>query len=179
NELLPVKLESERLRFRLIELSDEQQWNVFIVDDTVKEFLKIDTTDKEASKKWILNQHRRYNSDLGGLLAIENKTTNKFIGQAGILVQEINEVSELEIGYHLMPEERKKGYATEAAHALMNYIFENNIKDRIISLIHIENIASQKVAENNGLKRLSQMTFHSFPIYVYGISKKEFFLQKN
>lgn len=172
--LLPENLETERLRFRKLDLSDVPAWNEFISDEAVKEFLKIDQTDPDASKKWILNQRRRYNDKLGGLLAIVEKKTNRLLGQAGILVQKINGENELEIGYHLLPNARKKGYATEAAYALIKHVFEKNLRNKIISLIHVDNTASQKVADNNGLKQLARTEYHNFPVFIYGISKADF-----
>ena len=171
---LPENLESERLRFRKLNLNDAPVWNEFIADEATKIFLKIDQEDSEASKKWILNQHRRYNNNLGGLLAIVDKKTNQLLGQAGLLIQEINGENEIEVGYHLLPFARKKGFATEAALALIKHVFENNLRNKIISLIHIDNIASQKVAHKNGLKQLSRTDYHNFPVYIYSISKDEF-----
>ncbi len=174
NALLPENLETDRLKFRKLNLNDIPVWDEFIADDASKVFLKIDQTDSEASKKWILNQHRRYNNNLGGLLAIIDKKTNRFLGQAGLLVQEINGINEIEVGYHLLPSARKKGFATEAALALIKYAFENNLSDNIISLIHVDNYNSQKVAARNRLKQLSRTNYHNFPVFIYSISKKEF-----
>jgi len=44
-----------------------------------------------------------------------------------------------------------KGYATEAAKKCKEFAFENNLAESLISIIHVDNIPSQKVALNNGM----------------------------
>ena len=171
SNLLPVHLTTHRLSYRLLKLSDAKIWDHFIKDRASQEFLKLDPKNQRASESWIENQHRRYNNGLGGLMAIELRKEKTFIGQAGLLIQSINDIEHIEVGYHILPEFRKNGYASEAALVLMNYVFDNNLSDHIISLIHIKNIASQNVAKKNRLKQTEQITYYGFPVYVYRIDK--------
>jgi len=43
------------------------------------------------------------------------------------------------------------GYASEAAIKCKDYAFKNNYADSLISMIHVENIGSEKVAIKNGM----------------------------
>lgn len=74
------------------------------------------------------------------------------VGQCGLLVQNIENVERLEIGYSILPEFWKQGFAIESASKCKNYAFENNITDSLISMMHIENSASEKVAIRNGMR---------------------------
>jgi ribosomal-protein-alanine N-acetyltransferase len=59
----------------------------------------------------------------------------------------------LEIGYVLIPEERSKGYCTEAVQLILDYLFLSKNVERIQASTHLENKASQRVLENTGFKR--------------------------
>ena len=57
----------------------------------------------------------------------------------------------MEIGYSILPQYRNKGYASEVAQKCKNYAFENDWRDQLISIIHVDNIGSEKVAIRNGM----------------------------
>ena len=59
----------------------------------------------------------------------------------------------LGIGFVMVPSERGKGYCTEAVHLMVDYSFLSKDITKILTLTHIENIASQKVLEKTGFKR--------------------------
>jgi RimJ/RimL family protein N-acetyltransferase len=102
-----------------------------------------------------------------------DKNTNQVVGASGLLVQEVDGTTELEIGYQLLPEYWHKGYATEATQTIRNYAFQNNFADSIISIIHVDNIASKKVAIRNGMSLEKTTKYKDFPVDVFRISKKD------
>jgi len=59
----------------------------------------------------------------------------------------------LEIGYLLIPSERGKGYCTEAAMIIVDYLFLSRDIVRIQAHIDPRNIASQKVVEKAGFEK--------------------------
>ncbi len=59
----------------------------------------------------------------------------------------------LEIGFTLVPNERRKGYCTEAAKIMVDYLFLSKEIVCIQALTDIGNVASQKVLENVGFKK--------------------------
>jgi RimJ/RimL family protein N-acetyltransferase len=93
------------------------------------------------------------------------------VGQCGILAQVVDDIPELEVGYHILPQYWGKGYAPEAAKFFINYAFENNLADSIISVIDVGNIKSQRVAEKNGLYREKQTVQMGDDVFVYRILK--------
>jgi len=59
----------------------------------------------------------------------------------------------LEIGYALDPNERRKGYGTEAVKIMVDYLFLSNAIVRIQAHVDPRNKASQKVLEKAGFTR--------------------------
>jgi len=60
---------------------------------------------------------------------------------------------QLEIGYSLVPSERGKGYCTEAAKIMVDYLFLSKDTMRIQATTDVRNAASQKVLEKVGFKK--------------------------
>jgi len=59
----------------------------------------------------------------------------------------------LEIGYALMPSERGKGYCTEAAQLMVDYLFLTRETRRVQALTLVKNVASQRVLGRVGFKK--------------------------
>ncbi len=55
----------------------------------------------------------------------------------------------------------------------IDYAFENGLTTSVISIIHTDNIRSQKVAEKNGLKREKKTIWAEFDAYIYRITKED------
>lgn len=114
----------------------------------------------------ILNQYEQYGYCFWKLLL---KTPRKFIGIAGLLHQEIDGIPETEIAYRVMPEYWNNGYATEAAQACKEYAEQVLKKKKLISLIRPDNIASKRVAQKLGARKVKRTVFQGIEhdIYVY------------
>ncbi|TAJ12794.1 N-acetyltransferase [Marinilabiliaceae bacterium JC017] len=167
--------ETNRLLIRKLEPSDIAIWETFFENNNSLPFLGLDLTmdNKAQAKDWIERQLWRYENNKYGHHALIDKQTNKFIGQCGLLTQEINHQTAIEIGYHILPEYWGMGYATEAAKKFRDYAFENNLSDSLISIIDVRNIASQKVAEKIKMKRDKQASYFNLDVYIYRIDKEE------
>ena len=164
-------LKSIRLEFRKLSIEDISLWSAFFEDPNSLLYIgaKIDSNAREASKKWIDKQIGRYDEDGSGLYAFIDRETNLFIGQCGLLPRNIDGQEEIEIAYHVLSEFRGMGYGSEAAIAVKEFANENKIKDSLISIIHVDNIASQKVAMKNGMKRGAMTRFIELDVYIYRV----------
>jgi RimJ/RimL family protein N-acetyltransferase len=169
--------ESERLFYRTVETSDFDTWLEFCNEEESllyifsPENMLLNPTEK--CKLWFDRVNNRYTNGLGGMNALIEKSTSQFIGQCGLLIQTIDDTEELEIGYSLMPNMRGKGYASEAAKKCRNFAFENNYRESLISIIHPDNLASQKVALNNGMHLEKQAMHSDCLVNIYRITKDE------
>ena len=130
-----------------------EAWLEFLQDEDSLEFLPFAGPTIEDSKWWIEFQHKRYERDGHGLMALIHKETGELVGQCGLLKQPLDGRTELEIGYHIVPRFRGKGFATEAARAFKAYAFDNDLADSVVSIIHVDNVKSQRVAVKNGMQR--------------------------
>lgn len=158
--------ETERLKFRLLEQEDFEEWVNLFNAENIAEHLELDPklSASQLCEIWFDKAFHRYENDLGGLNVLVDKTTNRMVGQCGLLIQTIENEERMEIGYSVLPEFWKNGYAIEAASKCKNYAFENNFTDSLISMIHINNLASEKVALRNGMsfeKRVNSFNIFS------------------
>lgn len=161
--------ETTRLRFRTLQKSDIITWEKFFENNPNIEFLGLDLSldIKEQSKDWIERQLSRYEEHSYGHHALIDKETGEFIGQCGLLKQQIEEIKEIEIGYHILPGHWGKGYATEAAMKVRDYAIENKVCKSLISIIDNRNIKSQKVAKKIGMKADRRMHLYGLEVILF------------
>jgi len=164
--------ETERLLFREIRDSDFKEWLTFFQDPITSLHWN---EEKESAlrecEKWYAKQQWRYEHDQGGMNVLTEKSSGKLIGHCGLLVQMVDDISELEIGYSLLPEFWNKGYAFEAALRCKEVAFKNQFADSLISIISLTNVPSQKVALKNGMTIDKQTEYHGNKVYIFRISR--------
>ena len=166
---------SERIIYRKLEHDDFQDWLPLFQQPDAAKYLGLEhlETPELQCQAWFDKTFNRYENDLGSMNVMICKETGKMVGQCGILIQTIEEKQEIEIGYSILPEFRGKKYAQEAAETCKNFAFENKISNNLVSIIHQENIPSQKVAISNGMYLDKNITYHEQPYQVYRIIKNE------
>ena len=164
------KQESERLYYRRLVDADQALWEEFFVDNPNLVFFGFDLSLSKAqlAANWFAMQMERYEKQGTGMLAVRRKEDGKLIGMTGLLSREIEGENEFEIGYSLIPAYWRKGYATEMAQTMKAFGRKHQMTDRFVSMIHVDNIGSIKVAKNNGMKPLFHTTYRELPIIVYG-----------
>jgi [ribosomal protein S5]-alanine N-acetyltransferase len=138
-------LQTERLTTRWLTQDDTEAWVAFYQDEDAGKFVQFSnaTTPAENAKAFIEFQLNRYKNNELGLQALMEKQTGNFIGVCGLLTQTVEGKAEIEVGYHLFKKYWGQGFAPEAAKMFVNYAFENNISDSVISLIDMHNKNSQ------------------------------------
>lgn len=164
-------LESERLFFRKLRKEDFTALCKILQDDDVMYAYEGKFNDKEVTE-WLDRQLWRYENENGrGLYAVILKENGELIGQCGLTFQDYKEKRVLEIGYLFQKKYWHKGYATEAAKAWKRYAFEVLGEKEVFSIIRDTNIASQKVAERNGMIKADTFVKHyrgvDMPHYLY------------
>ena len=169
------KEETERLYFRLLEKSDFDDWMNLFKGKDVALFLGLDPklSERELCELWFDKAFNRYENDLGGMNVLIDKRTQKLIGQCGLLIQTIENEQRLEVGYSILPEYWNQGFASEAAQKCKNYAFENNLTDSLISMVHVDNIGSEKVALKNGMKLEKSIDYKGFPVNIFKIDRED------
>lgn len=138
-------LETPRLVLRRFVAADAPLVAAIFEDVDARRFYP-DMHRLENGERWVRRNLDRYDIDGIGLWAVIEKETGAFAGDAGLMFQPLAGVVEVEVGYHIHAAFRGRGYATEAAAACMARGFELHGFPRIISLVHIDNEASKRVA---------------------------------
>ena len=93
------------------------------------------------------------------------------IGDCGVTMQIINHKIRPEIGYHFHINHHNKGYATEAAKAVKEYIFKNTTFNELYTYTTKDNLPSQKVAIKNGMTLIEEYNDGEEDLVVYMVKK--------
>jgi len=146
-----ILIETEHLLFRPLMLSDLDELAALYADPEVMRFLG--GTHSKEEVRHILNRYiREYEIYGHSFLATIQKSDKRFIGQCGLLTQEVDGQPEVELGYVLAPQYWQRGLALEGTQALKDYGLQQLGFPRLISLILPENVASIHIAEKIGMQ---------------------------
>lgn len=160
--------ESKRLLFRKIQHSDFSDWLPFHQDPRTSRYWEgLPQNPKTACEQDFDRTFFRYENKLGGKMALISKASGELIGLSGLLVQEVDGMKETEIAYSLLPKYWKQGYAIEAAARCKSFAKSNNLANSLISIVHVENIPSQKVAVKNGMELDTSKDYNGNPVHIY------------
>lgn len=91
-----------------------------------------------------------------GMWLVFSKETGKLMGRAGLEHRDYGDEAELEMGYMIAPEYRRKGYATEICSFIIDYAKENTSFERINCLIDHDNAASIGLVKKLGFEYVGQ-----------------------
>jgi ribosomal-protein-alanine N-acetyltransferase len=163
-------LETPRLRFREFVPEDVDDLAMILTDAEAMRYYPV-LFDRAGVEKWIARNRRRYAANGHGLWAMILKSTGELMGDCGVTVQTVDDVDELEVGYHLCRHHWGQGYATEAARACRDWAFANRNAEYVVSLIRPENVPSRRVAERNGMTLWKEIIWRDLPHCVYRINR--------
>ncbi|HTH55248.1 MAG TPA: GNAT family N-acetyltransferase [Cyclobacteriaceae bacterium] len=166
--------ETERLVFRKIQESDFVDWLEFFKDPStsIHWIEEKESAEKECTK-WYEKQFGRYKDGRGGMNAVLEKHSGRLVGHCGLLVQTVDEIQELEIGYSLLPRFWGKGYASEAATLCRDSAFRNRFSESLISIISLSNYPSENVARKNGMNLAKATVYKGNQVNIFRITLRE------
>ncbi len=171
----PEGLETERLVARHLTEADVPTWAVFFEDPESIEFFPMyhNRPSEECANEWIESQRTRYAKQEYGMQALLDKKTGALVGQCGLIAKEIDGIPELEVGYSILKKYWGRGYAAEAARLFIDYAFQNNLVESVISTISPGNVKSIRVAEKNGLVFEKISPWRGMELCVYRLQKAD------
>ena len=170
-------LETERLIMRPLELSDVDDFFQMNNNPNVNLYLSNPIQTKKDAELYIqkiINEHQK-----NGIarFAVILKQTNKLIGFSGLKFrdkEENNHIDFYDLGYRFAEEHWRKGFATEAAIAWLDYGF-NTMKLPIICACAVsDNIGSNTVLRKLGFEFVNQYFVRNSIYNWYKIEKNEF-----
>jgi RimJ/RimL family protein N-acetyltransferase len=181
-----VQIETERLLLRDFTLDDVEALAACRADERLWRFYN-PVDDIEANTRGAIEVFIRWQSQQPRTyfqLAIVLKQTGSLVGTCGLRkrAQAFHRppvVPEAELGYELEPRHWGKGYASEAARAMVAYGFGALELDRVFAYPLGENEVSWRLMERLGMRRegvlrdQANLRGRRVDTYLYGLLKEE------
>lgn len=154
----PTKIETHRLRIRRHKPEDLEAFVAFMTDPELTQYLLFSDQDRTVDgARQILDQTiESYTGDKPTFaLAIAERDTDRYIGTCGLGPSD--QPGALELFYNVIRAEQRKGFATEAARALLEYAWQVSDATAITAFIMPENQASAAVVRHLGFTDVAPM----------------------
>lgn len=158
-------IETQRLLLRPFELADEETFFAQITDPDFMQYSRAGALSDVAARENFTKRLALSKTQFSKLAIIE-KSSGQHIGYCGVDRCELEGKQELELGYRLIASARAKGYATEAARAVLDYYQQQGITDIIAFTAH-GNEPSQAVLKKLGFAFFKASEIESFPILLF------------
>lgn len=149
-----MTLRTERLRLRLWRDTDLVPFAAMNADPVVMALMPR-TLSREESDALAARIRAQFDDRGFGLWAVEVPGVADFAGFVGLSVPAFDApfTPAVEIGWRIAREHQGRGYATEAARAVLARGFERIGLDEVVSFTVVANTASRRVMEKIGLHR--------------------------
>lgn len=171
-------LTTRRLRLRTWRGGDATAYDQHCnIDDVMEHLGGVMTPSRlKLEVKWLIRNQQR---DGISFWVIERKRDHAFVGFCGLIrVRETssNLFGRIEIGWRVRSDMWRRGYAYEAAQAVLNYGTEH-FAEQIISRVSPGNVASRGLMHKLGMRRMPELDHidpcDGAPLIVYGLSREE------
>jgi RimJ/RimL family protein N-acetyltransferase len=148
-----MRLETERLILRDFVKEDWQRVLEYQSDPLYLRYYEWTERTPDAVQDfvgWFL-EHQKQSPRIKFQLAITLKSNHLLIGNCGIRMDKVNAL-QADVGYELDPQYWNHGYATEAAHAIVDFGFSRFNLHRVWSWCIADNLGSAHVLEKLGMR---------------------------
>ncbi|MFB9868263.1 GNAT family N-acetyltransferase [Vreelandella sulfidaeris] len=159
--------ETERLSIRALTLNDTPVLTQILSDPDVMKYSIRGVCDEAMTRRFIEWCLACYEAHGIGPWALIEKDSNTMIGFCGVSPEEVNGTEEAGLGYRLATRYWNKGFAPEAANAILHYAFDKKKVPSVVALIEPDHVASQKVALKVGFDRFDVHEFHGREVRLY------------
>jgi [ribosomal protein S5]-alanine N-acetyltransferase len=158
-----MKLETERLILRDFIEEDWQRVLEYQSDPLYLRYYEWTERTAESAREfvgWFLD-HQKQKPRIKIQLAVVLKSNHQLIGNCGIRMDKEN-AHQADIGYELDPKHWNHGYATEAAHAIVDFGFSSFGLHRVWSWCVSDNVGSAHVLEKLGMRLEGRLRENEF-----------------
>ncbi|MGW4701203.1 GNAT family N-acetyltransferase [Streptomyces sp. NPDC004285] len=134
--------------------------------------------DPEQTADAVERYEEEWDEEGFGIFAVELLGSGELIGFAGLSVPDFlpEVLPAVEIGWRLGRPYWGQGYASEAAHAVLEFALQDRGLDRVIAITHAGNRASENVIRKLGMvpERETSHPVFGLPLNVYAIDLTEY-----
>jgi ribosomal-protein-alanine N-acetyltransferase len=154
-----MKLETDRLALRSATPADAPLLQSLFSDPRVLRYLPPGPPFTLENAAAAIERRMKLERELGyAPWIVETKNNSTFIGSAGLLP--VKDTTDVEIAYHLLPTAWGKGYASEAAGAVLGFGLQKLNLDEVVGIAFPENEASWRVLEKIGMQFEGRVRYH-------------------
>lgn len=146
-------IQTEKLIIRLAKPEDAEDIFAYRCDFTENRYQGWFPESAEEVRDYITHMPETIDAtDICFQFVIISIEENRLIGDMGIIFTN-HEGMQAEIGCTLCKDSQKKGYATEALTAMVNYLFVGLNKHRVVASVDPRNTASIRLIERLGFRK--------------------------
>jgi ribosomal-protein-alanine N-acetyltransferase len=168
-----LRLETERLILRPFEPGDAEELFAVHSEPSTFEFIGSGPPQSPDDTRARIARATAHFEEHGfAMSAVVERASGRVIGDCGLQLLEGG--PEVELGYRLGSAYRGRGFATEAGRAWLAYGLETLGLERIVAVAWPENVASWRVMEKCGMRRVGPGEHYGHETIVYEITRAEF-----
>ncbi|MBC5659392.1 GNAT family N-acetyltransferase [Anaerosacchariphilus sp. NSJ-68] len=169
---LPVQIaETEHLLIREMTLSDLEEVNElyrrngsFQIEEAEETRGLTPQEEEEKVRAYIDYMYGLYQF---GMWVVIEKNSGRLIGRAGFGIADYLDFSEVDLGYLMDRDYRRRGYAEEACRAVLAYGTRTLEFEQVAAYVEEENQKSQRLLEKLGFDRERIFRYHEKKLYRY------------
>jgi ribosomal-protein-alanine N-acetyltransferase len=140
-----------------------------LADPSTWEFIGPQKVRSLEDARGLVERKAAYQDEHGfSMWTVIDRATARAVGDCGL--QWLEHGPEVEVGYHVAPAARGRGYATEAARACLDAGLDELGLDRIVAVAWPENTASRRVMEKAGMTLAGPGFHYGHETVVYEIT---------
>ncbi len=157
----PVRLETQRLTIRPFTIKDAGFIRLLLNDPAFIQNIadKGIKTESDAINYLTQGPLKSYEQHGFGLEMLEISQSHTPIGMCGLIKRD--ELDDVDIGYALLPDFWRQGYAREAVLALLNQAKDVYRLKRLLAITNLDNPASVKLLESTGFSDQGVILFNA------------------
>lgn len=163
--------ETPRLLLRRHEAADFPAYLEMCADPAMSRFSGLGPAGSEEAWMRLLRQAGHWSLFGYGFVAVEEKASGRLIGEAGLgdFKRPFGSAFDdsPEAGWAIARWAQGRGYATEAAAAVLEWIESRLGIRRTVCLIHVENAASIRVAEKLGYTPFGECAYRGYSAIIF------------
>lgn len=168
-----TEIKTERLRLRPLTANDVEALHEIWTDAGVRKYLWDDEVISREETASIIEKSLKYFRAGGfGLCAVSLLDEDRVIGFCGYWF--FHEPPQLELLYGIITDQWGKGFAPEAAQAMLQYGFEKLSFQEVLASTDGANTASVRVMEKLGMRCSKRKDCDGLDIIFYSVKREEF-----
>lgn len=152
---------TDRLRLRRSRPEDAESISRYRSDPDVNRQQGWERTDPDGVRADIEEMSGRAPGEPGGWVqfTVEEQESGRLVGDVGLSPADA-EAGVIKVGYTIDPAFQRRGYATEAVGALVDYALDTLGAEVVRAYASADNVASIRVAERVGMRLVERFEHH-------------------